>query len=134
MAQKEHIGFRVPPDTYEEFEAYREERNISKTDAGRRLLEDALEHAGDETPRTDGGVPPEQFEAHERRTQQQFAAHERRESRRTWLLMTALVYVALVAAGTLSDVATFAAGAVLVAALVALQLYDRSGGLEDTAA
>ena len=121
MASKRNITIRVPNDTYDEFEEYRDGRDISKADAGRRLLEDALQHAGDETARTDGGV-----------TQQQFAAHERRESRRTWLLMTALVYVALVAAGTLSDVATFAAGAVLVAALVALQLYDRSGGLEDT--
>jgi len=121
MAQKEHIGFRVPPDTYEEFEAYREERSISKTDAGRRLLEDALQHADDETARTDGGV-----------TEQQFAAHERRESRRTWLLMAALVYVALVAAGTLSHVATFGVGAVLVAALIALQLSERSDRLEDT--
>jgi len=51
MSQKEHIGFRVPQDTYQAFESYREERNISKTDAGRRLLEDALHD-------TDGGEEP----------------------------------------------------------------------------
>jgi len=47
MSKKENITLRVPQDTYEQFERYRKERGgISKADAGRRLLQDAL----DETP------------------------------------------------------------------------------------
>jgi len=44
MAQKEKevVSIRMPQDTYEEFEEYRNERNLSKTDAGRRLLERSL--------------------------------------------------------------------------------------------
>jgi hypothetical protein len=42
--QKKNLTVRVPVDTYEEFEDYREERgNISKADAGRRLLEEGLD-------------------------------------------------------------------------------------------
>jgi len=37
------IGGRVPEDTADRFEAYREERGINKTDALRRLLETGLD-------------------------------------------------------------------------------------------
>ena len=58
MANKEHITLRVPRDTYEEFEGYRKERGeISKADAGRRLLEKGLEqvNGATETESDDGG-------------------------------------------------------------------------------
>jgi len=43
MGEKKHITLRVPQDTYREFEEYREDRGeISKADAGRRLLEAGL--------------------------------------------------------------------------------------------
>jgi len=39
---KKTISVRVPPDTYERFEEFREDRGLSKTDAGRRLFDSAL--------------------------------------------------------------------------------------------
>jgi hypothetical protein len=43
MAEKKNITLRVPKDTYREFEEYRKDRGeISKADAGRRLLEAGL--------------------------------------------------------------------------------------------
>jgi hypothetical protein len=59
VAKKETIALRVPPDTHAEFERYREERSgpddeLSKSDAGRRLLERGLDYErGRITPAND---------------------------------------------------------------------------------
>lgn len=43
MAEKKNVTLRVPRDTYEDFEEYRQQHgDISKADAGRRLLESGL--------------------------------------------------------------------------------------------
>ena len=46
--EKEVISGRVPADTYDEFEEYREERNISKSDAVRRLVDIGLDTVQEE--------------------------------------------------------------------------------------
>lgn len=60
MTDKVHVSIRIPPDINEEFEQWREERNLSKSDAGRRLFENALrdESAESETQRATGPVLP----------------------------------------------------------------------------
>lgn len=46
--EKEVISGRVPADTYDDFEQYREEREISKSDAVRRLVSVGLETVQEE--------------------------------------------------------------------------------------
>jgi len=51
---KKTISFRIPPDTHDRFEEYREQRSsgedkLSKADAGRRLLETGLEVEAQDT-------------------------------------------------------------------------------------
>lgn len=43
MPEKKTISGRVPADTWERFEQYREAHDLNKTDAMRRLLEDGLD-------------------------------------------------------------------------------------------
>jgi len=50
---KETVGFRVPSDTLEGMEEYAEEHGLSRSDAGRRLLEAGLEV--EKGAATDGG-------------------------------------------------------------------------------
>lgn len=45
---KEVVSGRVPADTHERFEEYREERGISKSDAIRRLIQSGLDAAQEE--------------------------------------------------------------------------------------
>lgn len=48
MPAKKNLTIRVPKDTYEEFEEYRGDE-LSKADAGRRLLESGLENENSES-------------------------------------------------------------------------------------
>lgn len=57
MAEKQNITIRVPPDTYEEFETYRKTRDISKADAGRRLLHEALRQQTSDSEQDARGDP-----------------------------------------------------------------------------
>ena len=53
MADKTTIGIRVPSDLERRFEEFREERDLSKSDAGRRLLDRGLEAVDEDAPRED---------------------------------------------------------------------------------
>jgi len=67
MAGKPQINTRIDESLYEEFEEYRQERDITKAEAGRRLIADGLNAQDrdemrkelrsirDRIPRTDGG-------------------------------------------------------------------------------
>lgn len=43
MSGKDTVSARVPQDTSERFEAYRDDRDISKSEAGKRLIERGLD-------------------------------------------------------------------------------------------
>jgi len=43
MAEKEALTARMPPDTYGRVEDYREKRDLTKSDAARRLIEEGLD-------------------------------------------------------------------------------------------
>lgn len=43
MADKQALTARMPPDTYSRVETYRESRDLTKSDAARRLIEEGLE-------------------------------------------------------------------------------------------
>ena len=46
--EKQVLSGRVPADTHEQFEEYRKERNISKSDALRRLVDEGLDGVEEE--------------------------------------------------------------------------------------
>lgn len=52
MAEKQALTARMPPDTYRRVEKYREARDLTKSDAGRRLVEAGLDAEKGETSTT----------------------------------------------------------------------------------
>lgn len=48
MGEKKTLSGRIPPDTEERFEQYRQRRGINQTDAMRRLLEEGLDAVEEE--------------------------------------------------------------------------------------
>ncbi len=54
MGRKPKVQTRLPEDTHERFEKYREARDLTKSDATRRLVEAGLDAEADQ-PMTDGG-------------------------------------------------------------------------------
>lgn len=59
MADKTMIGIRVAPDLERRFEEFREERGLSKSDAGRRLLDRGLQATASEEEESEDSNPPE---------------------------------------------------------------------------
>lgn len=55
MAEKQALTARMPQDTYERVERYRERKDLSKSDASRRLVEAGLEAEEGDTQQS--GVP-----------------------------------------------------------------------------
>jgi Flp pilus assembly protein TadB len=52
MGTKNPLSTRLPDDTNERFEAYQEERNLSKSEAGKRLVERGLDwETGEVSPK-----------------------------------------------------------------------------------
>jgi Flp pilus assembly protein TadB len=118
MVSKKNITIRVPPDTYDEFEEYRRERlpdtdeEISKADAGRRLLEAGLE---DHRTATDGGQVLDELE--QLRTEQQRATTT--EKIENALIGVGLLVVAALAGG-LGGPLVWVVAAVVATALIVL--------------
>jgi len=57
MSGKETVSARVPQDTNKRFEQYREQRDISKSEAGKRLIERGLDWETGETAPGGAGDP-----------------------------------------------------------------------------
>lgn len=121
---KPTIGGRVPQDLADQFEEFREEHDLSKTDALRRLLRTSLE---DQPAETDGGEVAERVdELHAQQEQR-----DRRERRHDALIGVALVVGALVVSGVADGPLALLTAAGVGAALVVSSLAGYMGDSDE---
>lgn len=121
---KETVGFRVPSDTLEGMEEYAEENGLSRSDAGRRLLEAGLEV--EKGVATDGGEVLDRVDELKR---QQHRV-EREERIQNALLGGTLLAAVTVLSGAVNGPVPLFVAVVLALALIGWSLFPllSSGG------
>jgi len=120
---KKTISIRVPPDTHERFEEYREENTpdaeeetLSKADAGRRLLEAGLDVEAERQKIADGGFSDEQREEMRAVVGDRVDAVHRTLQLQNVATAVGIVYIAAVAGGLLVGGSAVVFGVLVLAA------------------